>query len=155
MVVGYLNSLLLKSIRSWLFGICDILRRRASPDKTTNRAEKIEKEERVQVVSHVHGKTFPYNHLGFQKTTRMIGFKERMIDLPGSHLAVFFIHRDLDRLCTLEYNLLFFNNFSNKTWVKGGRMTISCYSPPRCLAPFPSCWNKSEKFPSFSFIQVL
>ena len=80
-----------------------------------------------------------------------------MIDLPGSHLAVFFIHRDLDRLCTLEYNLFccFFNNFSNKTWVKGGRMTIICYSPPRCLAPFPSCWNKSEKFPSFSFIEVL
>ena len=50
---------------------------------------------------------------------------------------------------------IFFNNFSNKTWVKGGRMTIICYSPPRCLAPFPSCWNKSEKFPSFSFIQVL
>ena len=101
MVVGYLNSLLLKSIRSWLFGICDILRRRASPDKTTNRAEKIEKEERVQVVSHVHGKTFPYNHLGFKKATK--SFKERMIDLPGSHLPVFFIHRDLDRLCTLEY----------------------------------------------------
>ena len=34
-------------------------------------------------------------------------------------------------------------------------MTIICYSPPRCLAPFPSCWNKSEKFSSFSFYSSL
>ena len=56
---------------------------------------------------------------------------------------------------TTCFGELFFNNFSNKTWVKGGRMIIFCYSPPHCLAPFPSCWNKSEKFPSFFFIHAL
>ena len=56
---------------------------------------------------------------------------------------------------TTCFGELFFNNFSNKTWVKGGRMIIFCYSPPHCLAPFPSCWNKSEKFSSFSFYSSL
>ena len=59
-------------------------------------------------------KLSPTTTLFFKRPRRWEVWKEGQ-DLPSSHLPVFFIHCDLDRLCTLEDNFL--ENYFSTTFL--------------------------------------